>query len=601
MTLRTRITLIVIGSFLAMAAGIVGEGLLFERSWEARYGQAVVDGDQNAWVGILGGELQRLKPQVELLAGQDQIIHAVAERDSVELGETLTAEIERLTEIFGASVVPQVEVSTRTGTILYDAGSDRPHHGNVLTLPVIRLAAGLGATPAGLALRSNGSYVIAALAPIYTREGLTAFLALWLPINRSFDSLGNALSAKVDLVPTPAAAAADHPTVELIRDDGGRRLLEAGFPLTDLVGRNVGVLRTLRDITAEQRRLELVRLLSFGAVGCSLLLLGGFLQWYLRHSFRPLIDVIGVLNALARGDRAIHFAAPKRLDEIGRLADTVSAFRGNLLELEETRAAKQRIESELAVARDIQLKIIPSGRPAFSASDNLRLHAVMEPARAVGGDLYDFFRVDQNRLFFVIGDVSDKGVPSALFMAIVRTVLKATMQTTDLPVKRLMAAANRYLCDNNPSAMFVTVFAGVLDTRTGVIEYCDGGHEPPLIRRQDGRIELLDKVGGLALGCIDDFPYASGSLQLSPGEMLILYTDGVTEATNEQQDAFSTERLVAMLVDLNEADAPDAATGRILDAVRRFSGSAPQSDDITILALQYLGRADGAKVGKMAA
>jgi len=157
------------------------------------------------------------------------------------------------------------------------------------------------------------------------------------------------------------------------------------------------------------------------------------------------------------------------------------------------------------------------------------------------------------------------------------------------------------LCANNPSAMFVTVFAGILDTRTGVIEYCDGGHEPPLILRQDGRVELVDKVGGLALGCIEDFPYSSGGLQLWPGDTLILYTDGVTEATNEQQDTFSTDRLVGMLDNLNEADPPYAAIRRILDAVRAFSGGEPQSDDITILALQYRGQTDGARIRQVAA
>jgi HAMP domain-containing protein len=465
MTLRTRITLIVIGSFLAMAAAIVGQGLLSELSLQARYGQAVVDGDRNAWAGILGSDVQRLKPQADLLASQDEIVRAVAARDSDHLGQALTTQVERLSQVFDTGVVPQFEVSTRDGTMLYDAGTDRPRQGKVLSVPVMRLAARLSATPAGLALRSNGSYAVAALAPIYTREGLAAFLALWLPIDQAVDSLSRALSAEVDIVATPRATARERPGAELIRDDEGRRLFEARFPLTDLVGRDVGVLRTSRDITTDQRRLELIRLLSFGAVGCSLLLLGGILQWYLRHSFRPLIDVIGVLNALARGAREIRFEAPERRDEIGRLAGTVSAFRGNLLELEETRAAKQRIENELSVARDIQLKIIPSGRLVFSDREDLRLHAVMEPARAVGGDLYDFFLIDQDRLFFVIGDVSDKGVPSALFMAIVRTVLKATMQTTNLPVERLVASANRYLCDNNPSAMFVTVFAGMLDNR----------------------------------------------------------------------------------------------------------------------------------------
>jgi phosphoserine phosphatase RsbU/P len=135
------------------------------------------------------------------------------------------------------------------------------------------------------------------------------------------------------------------------------------------------------------------------------------------------------------------------------------------------------------------------------------------------------------------------------------------------------------------------------DVRNGVRRHAG----QPLIRRWDGRVELVDKVGGLALGCIEDFPYSSGSLQLSPGDTLILYTDGVTEAINEQQDMFSTARLVEMLGDLDEADAPYAATRGILDAVRAFSGKVPQSDDITILALQYRGQANRVKVRRVAA
>jgi sigma-B regulation protein RsbU (phosphoserine phosphatase) len=365
MTLRTRITLIVIGSFLAMAAGIVAEGLLSVRALEARYGQAVVDGDRNAWSGILDGAAQRLKPQVELLASQDEVVRAVAAQDSDHLGRLLTPETERLSLVFETGVVPQFEVRARDGTILYQAGSDQLHQSTLLTTPVLQRPADLSTIPAGLARRSDDSFVIAAVAPVYTRDGLAAFIALSLPVDQAVDNLRQALSAEVDLVPTTAGPP---PTARLIRGDDGRRLFEVGFGLTDLVGREIGALRTSRDITADQRRLELVRLLSFGAVGCALLLLGGFLQWYMRHSFRPLNDVIRVLNALARGDREIRFEAPKRRDEIGRLATTVSAFRDQLLELEETRAAKQRIESELSVARDIQLKIIPDGRPAFAAA-----------------------------------------------------------------------------------------------------------------------------------------------------------------------------------------------------------------------------------------
>src|SRR5919199_4260694 len=156
------------------------------------------------------------------------------------------------------------------------------------------------------------------------------------------------------------------------------------------------------------------------------------------------------------------------------------------------------MEGELAVARKIQLDMVPSLFPALPGPGDIRLHAVLEPAREVGGDLYDFFLVDDRRLFFMVGDVSNKGVGSALLMATVRTLFRVTARTSGLPLAEIVGRVNRFLAEDNASSMFVTVFAGLLDTETGEVEYCDGGHEPPLIRR-GGPVEPLAKVGGLGL------------------------------------------------------------------------------------------------------
>jgi phosphoserine phosphatase RsbU/P len=235
---------------------------------------------------------------------------------------------------------------------------------------------------------------------------------------------------------------------------------------------------------------------------------------------------------------------------------------------------------------------VPRAFPAFPERSDFELHAVMEPAKAVGGDLYDFFLIDERRLFFLIGDVSDKGVPSALFMAIVRTLFKTTMLTSRLPLAEAMNAVNRFLVANNPSAMFVTIFAAILDTRTGRIEYCDGGHEPPFLVRRGGEVELLSKEGGLALGLLEDFVYRAGTFQLQPNDGLVLYTDGVTEAMNADSAMFSDAQIGAMLAAIAEDATPEEVTRTILTAVHDFTGLAPQSDDITLLAIRWQGAAE---------
>ncbi len=271
-------------------------------------------------------------------------------------------------------------------------------------------------------------------------------------------------------------------------------------------------------------------------------------------------------------------------------AEMQAAYLESREQLEETSEAKKRIEKDLSMARDIQLNMVPSHFPAFPKRTDFDLHAVMDPAKAVGGDLYDFFLIDEDRLFFLIGDVSDKGVPAALFMAMTKTLFKSAITETDADLPSVMVTVNNFLAQNNSSQQFVTIFACILDTRDGTVQYSDGGHDPPFILRKGGEVEMLKKKSGMAMGCFEGVDYQADSFSLKPGDAFLLYTDGVNEAMNTQREMFEFERITHTLEPLRDEAPPDRITAELFQQVKQFAGEAPQSDDITILAIRYYGR-----------
>jgi sigma-B regulation protein RsbU (phosphoserine phosphatase) len=257
---------------------------------------------------------------------------------------------------------------------------------------------------------------------------------------------------------------------------------------------------------------------------------------------------------------------------------------------------KERIGSELRIASDIQRSILPRTFPPFPDRDEFDLFAETIPAREMGGDFYDFFLLDQDRLGLVIADVSGKGVPAAIFMAVSRTMLKATATQTASPGECLRRV-NHLLCPDNDSAMFVTVFYGILNTRTGDVEYANAGHNMPYALTGEG-VVLLESGGGMALGVMEESDYPVKRIRLRPGEGLFLYTDGVTEAMDQQGRLFSNQRLEALLRGARQTT-PTALIHDTVSAVRSFAAGEPQADDITLLAVRYLqGRAavTGARV-----
>jgi len=246
------------------------------------------------------------------------------------------------------------------------------------------------------------------------------------------------------------------------------------------------------------------------------------------------------------------------------------------------------IQQELEVARQIQKSIVPRKFPPFPERQDFELYAEMIPARNVGGDFYDFFLIDDARLGFVIADVSGKGVPAALFMAVSKTLLKATA-LKGLPPDECLKEINRILFMESVSAMFVTVFYGILHTRTGAVDYCNGGHNPPYILRAGGRIETMGTTGGLVLAAMKNTAYKAQQINLHAGDGIFLYTDGVTEAMNRNNDQFSESRLEENLTHATGASLPEVVR-QVMDAVNKFTNGAAQADDITILALRYLAK-----------
>jgi phosphoserine phosphatase RsbU/P len=244
------------------------------------------------------------------------------------------------------------------------------------------------------------------------------------------------------------------------------------------------------------------------------------------------------------------------------------------------------IQHDLQTAREIQQAILPKSFPPFPGRNEFSIYGSMIAAREVGGDFFDFFLIDNERLGFVIGDVSGKGVPAAIFMAVSRTLIRAT-GLKGISSAECMSYVNRLLCNESVSCMFVTVFYGILNITTGEIEYVNAGHNPPFIM-SGNTIRKLEMTDGIILGCMEDFEFESKKIALKPGEQVFLYTDGVTEAFNEDFEEFGEERLLTFMKDHHSDNVEKIVTDSV-EAVTLYSGGIPQSDDITLLVIRYNG------------
>ena len=290
-------------------------------------------------------------------------------------------------------------------------------------------------------------------------------------------------------------------------------------------------------------------------------------------------DMSNIRTAMNRG--AFDFVT-KPVD-FGDLRVTIERTLRNLYEWREAISSRDKLtalQSELGVANQIQQSILPT---VFPASEGYRIFGSMEPAKEVGGDFYDVVRLEEDCVGLAIADVSDKGVPAALFMMSSRTMMKGAAISSRQP-REVLAMVNSMLAEDNDPQMFVTVLYAVYDPSTGMFTYSSGGHDTPLVVHNDGSSELLPLTNGIVLGIMPELDYNDNHVTLLPGDTVICYTDGVTEAMNSDGEQFGIERLRQTFRESPPTDAHDAVK-KIFEAVRDFAGGTIQSDDITCLTL----------------
>ncbi|WP_045222696.1 SpoIIE family protein phosphatase [Desulfonatronum thioautotrophicum] len=356
-------------------------------------------------------------------------------------------------------------------------------------------------------------------------------------------------------------------------------------------GWSVGVIIPKNELYADIHSLNNIVLL-IGATGFLILLL--MVVAISRSITRPLRSLVGATTEIAKGNLDVALPRIRVNDEVGQLSDSVGAMRMALKEyitnLTETTKAKERIESELKIARNIQMNFLPKRFPPFPDRHEMDVFAVLDSAKHVGGDLYDFFLLDEDHLFFSVGDVSDKGVPAALFMAVTKTLVKGIAEQETDP-HNVLARVNNELCRDNDSGMFVTLFCAVLNLRTGLLRYSNAGHNKPILVSENKPPQWLDLPPGLVLGGMEDVPFQTREIRLNPGDLLLAYTDGVTEAMNPELTLYTEGRLLEE-VRVRSGTSPKVLVEELLESVRAFSCNAPQSDDITLLALLFIGASE---------
>ncbi len=373
-------------------------------------------------------------------------------------------------------------------------------------------------------------------------------------------------------------------------------------------GWSLAVLFPENEFTADVARLNRF-VIILGIVGLSLLSIA--VAFIARSITNPLRAMARVTKTIATGNLDIELPVVKSGDEVGKLSEAFQYMKGSLKEyiqqLTETTASKERIESELKIAHDIQMSILPKIFPPFPDRKEFDIYAVIEPAREVGGDFYDFFFVDDEHFCFVIGDVSGKGVPASLFMAVTKTLIKGKA-VWDADPGRVLTKVNTDLNQGNEACMFVTIFIGILNTKTGEMLYANGGHNLPLMMRSKDHFssregesvsegaEYLGVSKDLVVGVVEDFAYQTDRVTLRPGDSIFIYTDGVTEAMNEQGELFSEGRLKKHLIELRGKSVQEVIVGT-MEGIASFSHGVSQSDDITMMMIQFRGEKDLPNMG----
>ena len=344
----------------------------------------------------------------------------------------------------------------------------------------------------------------------------------------------------------------------------------------------------MKDITSLNRAVFILGLAGVFFLFVVIILIAGSIT-------RPLRVLAHKTRDIAEGNLDFDLPVMQSRDEVGNLTEAFIYMKDSLKkyidELTKTTVEKERIESELKIAHDIQMGILPKVFPPFPERPEFDIYAALKPAKEVGGDFYDFYFIDNDCLFFTIGDVSGKGVPAALLMALTKTFIKIVANIVGDP-RDVLRRINEELARDNESQMFVTIFCGILNIRTGKVCYSNAGHNPPLVIQKGGVPEFLKCETGTAAGVFEGAVFADEDLDLSPGDTVYLYTDGVTEAVNKDTELFSEGRLKEKLSSQREDPIKEIVEGT-MRGIADFAQGMPQSDDITVVVLRYFGGDEG--------
>ena len=333
-----------------------------------------------------------------------------------------------------------------------------------------------------------------------------------------------------------------------------------------------------------------LRRIVMAIVAIGLLLMLFVIMYIITRELKPLDLLAKETETLASGKLDAELPDLKRTDEIGQLsrsfANMQQSLRKYIEELKDTTSQKASIESDLRIASGIQMGMLPEKFPTKDDSDEVQIYASLTPAKAVGGDLFDFYFRDE-KLFFCIGDVSGKGVPASLFMAVTRSVFRSVSGHESMP-DRIMTTINKTMADMNKTHMFVTLFVGVLDLPTGRLYYCNAGHDAPLL--VGAGVGSLSCDANIPVGFMPTWRYTLQEAQIFTGTTIFLFTDGLTEAMDANLEQFQMERVndVATKALANQQQEPQQLISLMTDAVHQFVGDAEQSDDLTMMAIQYI-------------
>lgn len=305
----------------------------------------------------------------------------------------------------------------------------------------------------------------------------------------------------------------------------------------------------------------------------------------------PLKDFAESARLIAEGNFNVRLPEIKTEDEMKELHNSFSYMQKELgdymITLKDTTAAKEKIESELRIAKEIQMSMIPHIFPPFPDLPQIDVFAVLKSAKEVGGDLYDFFVIDGNKFCFAIGDVSGKGVPASLFMAVTRTLVRSISDKEFSP-SVIVSSLNKSISLNNESSMFVTFFMGVLDLSNGILRYTNAGHNPPVIIKNNKEAIMFEKTKYIPVGLFEDFEYKENSVQLEAGDKIFLYTDGVSEAENSEHKLFG-DNTIMEIINLNMSATPHELIGKMEEEISAHVNGFTQSDDITMMTIVYNG------------